>query len=653
MGSNSFQNDLWSSAEQMELILSNLHTGVLIIDQETHLVLEANERVCELSGRSKNDILGKDCQEVLCSASYDQCPAQNKALERATAECVLKSKNGAAVPILKTVTRIELGGRKCVLESIVDLTEQKNVENRLREERERVEELARIAEEANKAKSEFLANISHELRTPLNGVIGMAGLLKETTLTEDQECYADTMYTCAESLLKLVNGVLDYSSLEAGNIELTNRVFSPKHLAESVAELVKGPIRKKALTFSLQVDKDVFPVLQGDPSRLQQVLMILVDNAIKFTHEGGIAIRLSQREEDVWNSRLRFSVSDTGIGVPDDMHQHVFERFTQVDSSTTRRYGGTGLGLATAKQIVQLMDGKIGLKNRKGGGTRFWFEVTLPKKLASTIAPVDMAREEKKSILVVDDSATNAAVMKSILERLGFAADTAGGGERAIEMLSETSYDLVFMDLQMPDMSGVITTKAIRAGLAGDEMEDVPIVALSASVISAGEGWREAGMNARLKKPVMPDDLAAFLDEMFEELTGQHETVKEFDSAVESENAAQWNALRVLDHEKLKQRLMGDEAILKTVLKGFIGDMPGQIDQLDQLIQSRELGAARIRAHGIKGASATVCADRMSAHCARMEQFAELGDLFSLKEEMDTLRHLYDELKQLTAVHVQ
>ncbi|MBN2717944.1 MAG: response regulator [Deltaproteobacteria bacterium] len=648
MTKNNVQKRLWQSAEQLALLLASLPNGLLIIDENTLEILDVNDAVCSITGQSKADIMGKRCRDVICASTAEGCPILETSANRIVRECTLKRADGATLTIMKTISRANLNGHSCILESIVDISEQKKVENRLREERSRVEQLATEANDANRTKSEFLANISHELRTPLNGVLGMASLLRETPLSDDQACYADTMLVCAESLLKLVNGVLDFSSLEAGQIELSNRSFSPRHLIGSVVELVKKPCLEKQLSLDVHIGENVERNLRGDPSRLQQVLMILTDNALKFTSKGRIEIRADVDISSRVAGQLRCEVHDTGIGIPSDKHQYIFERFTQVDSSSTRRYGGTGLGLAIAREIIRLMNGRIGVRNGQNGGAIFWFEVELPLDSALTAAKV--VRQEPVStdgsgvnILVVDDSRTNREVLASLLHRMDYRCKTAESGESAIEMLSAEPFDLVFMDIQMPEMDGLITTKAIRAGLAGAAAEEVPIVALSASEMQHDTRWKSAGMTYCMKKPVSPDILHEFLNSWC-----QSHTLQAHIGATPTPIPTTLNA-PVLDQKKLLSRLMGDARIMKTILQGFIDDMPGQIDNLAHLVETGDLDGARIRAHGIKGASATVCAERMFSHCLHMEQQAELGDSESMALGLIELRTLYDQVRDETA----
>ena len=386
----------------------------------------------------------------------------------------------------------------------------KNIEGELKKSRDDAERMSRT-------KGEFLANMSHEIRTPMNGVIGMLQLLEDTSLTETQRDYVNIAYKSADSLLSILNDILDLSKIEAGQLEVESIVFDLREVVSDVLLLYTIKAEHSGIYLNCEVDELVPGKLIGDPTRMRQVLVNLISNAIKFTSEGGVTVNVKVKLKDENDVLIRVDVKDTGIGIPESKHQKLFLAFSQADGSTTRKYGGSGLGLTIVRQLVELMDGNLGVESEPGKGSKFWFMVPLGIVHDEELQAV-LSMESPKTIvltgkiLLVEDNPINQMVAVKMLEKIGLETVLAVNGKEALEYMQRGKFDLVLMDCQMPGMDGFEVTRIWREQEQHASNVHLPIIAMTANVM---EGDREkclaSGMDDYLGKPVRKVELARIL----------------------------------------------------------------------------------------------------------------------------------------------
>ena len=659
--------------EKAEITLASIADAVITTDAANRVTF-LNAAARQLTGFDLESALGRPLDEV-AAVTPDAAPAALRVDAMVVAaRGVLTSRAGNRAFVEYSLSPIhnqtgqQIGG----VAVLRDVTARQRAEDALRELNEQLEErvehrtrelsVARQqAESANVAKSYFLANMSHEIRTPMNSVLGMTHLLLKTPLDAKQRDFAEKIDLSGQHLLRLIDQILDLSKIEAGKFQLENSDFNVHLVVANVASVMSGRASDKGLRFSCAVDPAITYALVGDSLRITQILINLCGNAIKFTDAGSVDIRVKVVHEDAASAMLRFEVTDTGIGMTDEEKQRIFKPFQQADVSTTRKYGGTGLGLTISRQLAELMEGALDVISEPGRGCTFWFSA-LFRKSALPMQEVSRARLAEKNtsldsyraaltgkrVLLAEDHPFNQQVAVALLEDVGIVTRVANTGLDALKFLSKEKFDCVLMDVQMPLLDGFEATRRIRAN---PELNDLFIIALTANA-SGDDRARclAVGMDDYLTKPVNPNRLYAMLSAM---LVGDTPLLPDETPVA---NPDQVPELTPLDFEVLQRLTQGDAEKTARYLSMFTSSAIDDLARIKQAIDRQDLNAASSLAHRIKGSARTLGARRFADACAALEklkraddQAAALALLPTLEAEFATVSNLLAGVAQATA----
>ena len=656
------QNVLRENEQRLKIVLDSILTGIVISDAQTHEIVDMNPMAEEILGWSQQDLLGKACILFTClDPQLGNIPVNtHDPIDRV--ESTLIKADGSRVSVLRSSRPITLKGHPYSINSFADITELKiakekaeQINLKLREATERANKMAAQAAMANEAKSHFLANMSHEIRTPMNGVMGMLDLALDEELNDTTREYLMVSKSSAKALLNIINDILDVSKIEAGKMSLEIISCDLNQLLMDIDALMRSQTKDRDLDFGIVFKSPIPRHINTDPTRLRQCLTNLIGNAIKFTEQGHVKVWVSTELEKN-QPLLRFDVEDTGIGIASDRLGSIFESFTQADGSTTRRYGGTGLGLTITRQLVELLGGKVTVESTQGQGSTFTMKIGLHRISPHEPMMDSLIRTEPGSwaspdetiafqghILVAEDDEVNQCTIQTLLTKLGLDVTIAKDGLEAERVGSEQLFDLIFMDMHMPGQNGLEATQRLR-----QKGVSCPIVALSASVLSEDiQASLAAGCDGHLGKPIerqkLKDTLYQYLVEPTAHTSGPPRAMNDSENKPPSVSSEQ-----IINSEELFDRV-DDDIVILDIFAAFMEDNAQRLADLEEAITTLQWDTLHELAHTIKGSAATLAAHPLSHAALELEEAIKQKDSESLSQHFDRMKQEFRRLQDLVS----
>jgi len=604
------------SEERFGKLFAAAPNAMLLIRAGDHTIVDANPAALALLGKKREEVIARVCHRFICPSEAGKCPITDLGQQIDNAERILIGPANSRIPILKQVTQLELGGVPHLLESFIDIRHRKGMEQALASAKE-------VAEAANQEKSRFIAHMSHEIRTPMNALLGLIDVLHAEIRVPRQQHYLELIRHAGESLLALLNDIIDFSRIGAGRMELDETPFDLHALLSNTLELLSGKAAAKHLELVSSIEAAVPRWVVGDQFRLRQILLNLLNNAIKFTERGSVRLSATlPTDEKDGPAVIAFAVRDTGIGIPSDQMAHLFRSYSQVHHGGSAGREGAGLGLAICRHLVHLMGGEIDVISQPGEGSTFRFTIRLRRHRQETVDAIaaDDAPPVRTgpagSILLVEDDEINGKLAETILTQHGWNVTLVTSGSEAARQAAATPFDLLLTDLQVSDTDGLTLTRTIRERerAAGGHL---PIIAVTASASpSDRQSCLDAGMDGYLPKPYTPQRLLAVIAATLTSCRNRD------DHSI------------LIDTDHLLRRVCGQTDVLRKLISIFLGKYPGMLGELEAATAAQDLDRVSSRAHTLKGTIGTFAAERVFEAVSAVERAARARDAAGVETAM-------------------